>query len=529
MEKRGMSSSGTEVKRTIAELSNTEKHVLKSFKKLIYDKEQTARFFTEDDLFEASGLPGIKPLRSGLNYLVSKNLVKVRERIEKSYTLDKEGVYFARKGLPEKRVLASLAKLPNEAREFSSFVRDGIVAKHEISIAVGWLKRKGHAEVVNVNGKTCLEITEKGKKDAPLTGDDELFLFSLAEGKRSLAELGKDEKRALNQLRSRKNVLREKEHVFRRYSLTEEAQGILEHGFEIKTMVTRLTPDLIKKGEFRELEFQPYDVTMYVPPLPVARRHPVREIIDEIREIFSNMGFTEIHGDVVVSSFWNMDALFIPQDHPAREMQDTFYLTQPEKRALDAEKGSGVFQTISDVHEHGGRTGSTGWGKPLEENESEKALLRTHTTVNTIGYLAENPEPPQKIFSVGRVFRKEAIDSTHLPEFHQIEGILLEENANFNMLVGILKDFYHQMGFEEIRFRPGYFPYTEPSMEVEVFWQGKWLELGGSGIFRPEVTEPLGIKYPVLAWGLGLERLVMLRLGLTDIRDLYISDIDWLR
>jgi phenylalanyl-tRNA synthetase alpha chain len=127
------------------------------------------------------------------------------------------------------------------------------------------------------------------------------------------------------------------------------------------------------------------------------------------------------------------------------------------------------------------------------------------------------------------VFRKEAIDSTHLPEFRQIEGIAVEEGASFDMLVGLLKEFYARMGFTDIRFRGGYFPYTEPSMEVEVFLNGKWMELGGSGIFRPEVTEPFGITEPVLAWGLGLERLAMLELGLADIRDLYISDLDWLR
>ena len=161
--------------------------------------------------------------------------------------------------------------------------------------------------------------------------------------------------------------------------------------------------------------------------------------------------------------------------------------------------------------------------------EVKRALLRTHTTVNTIRYLYNNPEPPCKIFSIGRVFRKENIDTIHLPEFFQIEGIVHEENTNFRQLIGLLKEFYKRMGFEKIRFRPAYFPYTEPSMEVDVFWNNEWMELGGSGIFRPEVTEPIGIKNPVLAWGLGLERLAMLKFDLTDIRKLYVSDLEWLR
>jgi phenylalanyl-tRNA synthetase alpha chain len=250
------------------------------------------------------------------------------------------------------------------------------------------------------------------------------------------------------------------------------------------------------------------------------------KLIDDIRQIFVEMGFQEIQGDYVESCFWNMDVLFIPQDHPAREMQDTFYCKTPARLPITEKP---LLEEIARVHENGGKTGSTGWGASFSKTEGERALLRTHTTVNTIRYLYHHPTPPCKVFSLERVFRKENIDTTHLPEFYQIEGIIHEEHANFRQLIGILKEFYHRIGFEKIRFRPGYFPYTEPSMEVEVFWNGKWMELGGSGIFRPEVTEPVGVKNPVLAWGLGLERLAMLRYGLNDIRSLYISDIDWLR
>jgi phenylalanyl-tRNA synthetase alpha chain len=207
-------------------------------------------------------------------------------------------------------------------------------------------------------------------------------------------------------------------------------------------------------------------------------------------------------------------------------MQDTFYCRKPKKIKLsDAE----LVKKIASVHKNGGNTGSTGWSYEFSKEEGEKALLRTHTTVNTIRYLYNNRKPPCKVFSIGRVFRKENIDSTHLPEFYQIEGIIHEEGSNFKQLIGILKEFYKRMGFEKVRCRPGYFPYTEPSMEVDVFWNNQWMELGGSGIFRPEVTEPVGIKNPVLAWGLGLERLAMMKFGLKDIRDLYISDLGWLR
>ena len=237
------------------------------------------------------------------------------------------------------------------------------------------------------------------------------------------------------------------------------------------------------------------------------------------------MGFKEIDEQYVQPAFWNMDALFTPQDHPARELQDTFYLAHPQRAELD----DSVVEKVAAIHENGGNTGSIGWGTKWSKEEAEKLLLRTHTTVNSIKYLSQHTEPPVKVFSLSKVFRKEAIDATHLPEFTQIEGIIMDEDANFDMLCGIIKEFYRRMGFTDIRFRPGYFPYVEPSLEVEVKFRGKWMELGGAGVFRPEVTEPFGIKHPVLAWGMGFERLAMLRWNLKDLRDLYISDIEMLR
>jgi phenylalanyl-tRNA synthetase alpha chain len=247
--------------------------------------------------------------------------------------------------------------------------------------------------------------------------------------------------------------------------------------------------------------------------------------MEEIRDIFVALGFQEIAGDYVDAAFWNMDALFIPQDHPAREMQDTFYVKTPKTIPVEAT----WFDRVRDVQLTGGSTGSTGWGGNFTRAESEKPLLRTHTTVTTLRHLAANPKGPQKVFGIGRVFRNEAMDPTHLPEFHQVEGILMEEGADFRMLLGILREFYARMGFPEVKFRPSYYPYTEPSLDVAVKRGDKWLELGGAGVFRPEVTKPLGVEGNVLAWGLGLERLAMMRLGLKDIRDLYVSDVQWLR
>jgi phenylalanyl-tRNA synthetase alpha chain len=181
------------------------------------------------------------------------------------------------------------------------------------------------------------------------------------------------------------------------------------------------------------------------------------------------------------------------------------------------------------MHEEGGDIGSTGWGGNWSLDLARTEVLRTHTTALTIKHLADNPDPPVKAFCIGRTYRRETIDATHLPEFVQLEGVVMDGGVSFKNLLGCLTEFYRRMGFETVRFRPGYFPYTEPSVEPEVYVEKLgWIELGGAGIFRREVTAPLGIRHPVLAWGLGVGRLAILRLGLKDLRDLYRSDMDWL-
>jgi phenylalanyl-tRNA synthetase alpha chain len=401
---------------------------------------------------------------------------------------------------------------------------DKVVSKDEVPIAIGWLRRKNLVRMEKAGGETVITLTEQGRSFLGAELEDEKVLRTLMAGDRSEAELPPA---ILLQLKGRQDLIGERQVVSRLLSLTELGQQVLSLGVELKEEIAQLTPELIQSGKWRGSSFRKYDINTFAPATYAAKKHPLTRIADEVRRIFVQMGFQEIDDEYVQPAFWNMDVLFTPQDHPAREMQDTFYLKNPSSICLDQDKE--LMEVIKAVHENGGDTGSLGWRYKWSRKEAERALLRTHTTVTTIRYLAAHPDQPVKVFSLSRVFRNEAIDATHLPEFVQIEGIIMEENASFDMLVGILKEFYSRMGFEAIRVRPGYFPYTEPSMEVEVFWNGKWMELGGAGIFRPEVTAPFGIKYPVLAWGQGFERLAMLRWGLKDIRDLYVTDMDMLR
>ncbi len=496
--------------KTIAELSYNEKKVLLTLQKL--NGHGTIKEITEKGDFSQD-----VEVANAASWLQSKHLVILQTTMTTVYSLGKDGRHFLEKGLPEKRALKYLADHGSSA-PLTNLSK--ILAPEEVPIAVGWLRTNGWA-TIQKGKETILRITPAGSQAVSQITDVEALLRELHEHPET-----PQEKARVGPLLARKNVLKEKELIKTVITLTDEGRAILQHGLDLKEEISQVTTGIIKSHEWAHKTIRPYDIHTFAPATYGGGPHPLIHLIGQIRQIFLEMGFQEVEGNYLESSFWNMDVLFIPQDHPAREMQDTLYCTTPKTLAIT---DLALYKKIAEVHENGNATGSTGWGYTLSKPEAERALLRTHTTVNTIRYLYFNPIPPAKVFSIGRVFRKESIDTTHLPEFHQIEGIVHEEHATFRQLLGIIKEFYTRMGFEKIRFRPGYFPYTEPSMEVEVFWNGKWMELGGSGVFRPEVTIPVGVTSPVLAWGLGLERLAMLKFGLSDMRRLYVSDLEWIQ
>jgi phenylalanyl-tRNA synthetase alpha chain len=331
---------------------------------------------------------------------------------------------------------------------------------------------------------------------------------------------------ALPFLEGRKEISRIKERKERILSLTAEGKSTWSSGLvQVKKEKNALTPEDIKSGAWRDIVLRPYDVTLASSELYPAKLHPVRKIIEQTRQAFLELGFEEVASPSVEVAFWNFDALFQPQDHPARDMQDTFYMADPSRASLPNENR---VEAVKRSHETGEGYQSTGWGYRWKASEAEKTVLRTHTTASTIRALARNPDAPYKAFCVGWTYRNESISYKHLPVFHQVDGLVIDKDANLSSLLGILSAFYQKMGFSKVRFKPAFYPYTEPSVDVMVYMEsrGKWIEMGGSGIFRPEVTEPLGCKHPVLAWGLGIERLAMIRLGFDDIRHLYQGGLD---
>jgi phenylalanyl-tRNA synthetase alpha chain len=487
-------------------------------KKVLLALEKLGGAATPEQLLEAGGFSAQVEVMNAASWLQSKLLVRISEESRKYLTLKNRGM--VEKGLPERRALR-LISAAGGVLKMSQL--DAGLDMGEGPVAVGWLRRKGLVQMEKTSAGPIITLNEKGTSVLEDEMEDERLLKRLMEGDLTEGEVPRE---LMALLKTRQDLVADKLVVTRTITLTDLGKEVLALGIELTEEIAQLTPELIQTGRWKDASFRKYDVRTFAPAAYAAKKHPLTRIADEVRRIFIEMGFTEIDEEYVQPAFWNMDVLFTPQDHPARDMQDTFYLKKPARIHVDDEE---LIAKVKSIHETGGDSGSLGWRYQWSWEEAERALLRTHTTVNTIRYLAKHPDPPVKVFSLSRVFRKEAIDATHLPEFVQIEGIIMEEHASFDMLNSILKEFYKRMGFEQIRVRPGYFPYTEPSLEVEVMWNGKWMELGGAGVFRPEVTAPYGIKYPVLAWGQGFERLAMLRWNLKDIRELYTTDMDLLR
>jgi phenylalanyl-tRNA synthetase alpha chain len=472
-----------------------------------------------DQIVKVSGLVHAAVMRAALS-LTTKKLVRTHERKQTLITLNKEGTYHAKKGLPERRLINSLIKLGGEA-SVDDVVDETGLEKKFLTIALGWLSRKGWATI-----KKKQRVLKSLKK--PLTGNDEKLLSLLAEKKPLIVEdLSQELQKAVSPLKKRRLVEINKK-TLRELELTDAGWNLIKKGIEIVEEISQLTPELIRTGRWRKVKLRRFDVTAPGPIFYLGKIHPAQQIIQRVREIFLEMSFTEIRGSIVETAFWNFDALFQPQDHPAREMMDTFYLAQPRKGKLPEKN---VVNAVAKTHEDGWITGSRGWEYTWSADEAKRLILRTHTTAVTIRYLAEHKEPPVKVFSVDRVYRNEKVDYKHLAEFHQIEGIVMDKKVTLRDLMGTLKEFYLKLGLKKVQFWPSYFPYTEPSMQSTVYVPElkTWVELCGMGIFRPEVLAPLGIKYPVLAWGGGLERLILLKLGVEDIRLLYKNDLGWIR
>ncbi|MCM2324918.1 MAG: phenylalanine--tRNA ligase subunit alpha [Candidatus Woesearchaeota archaeon] len=475
-----------------------------------------------EDLVKKTGMKDVEVMRA-LQWMENRELIKIDKKEREILTLDSNGLNYKKIGLPERRFLKaiddelSLEKIGEKAK----------LDPNELNICIGLLKKKNAVEI-RKEKEILVKINDNGKKLLDAVSDEEKFLkhdFPL-----DFKELDSDSKRVASELLSRKNILRKDNRNERAIFLTSAGKKIDLNKLN-EEVIDKLDSKMLKEGSYKGKDFRHYDVEINVPAISGGRRHFVNQVIEYIKSIWLELGFREMTGQMVQTNFWDLDALFVPQDHPAREMQDTFYLKNPKDgKIIDAE----LAKKIKATHENGWTTGSLGWRGKWDVEKSKENLLRTHTTVlsaQTISRLKKD-ELPAKFFAVGKCFRNEALDWKHLFEFEQVEGIVIDPDANFSNLLGYLKEFFMKMGFPDVRIRPGHFPYTEPSAEVDVWHPTKkqWVELGGSGIFRPEVVKPLfGEPVPVLAWGLGLGRMITEYWDIQDIRDLNRNDLKKLR
>lgn len=478
------------------------------------------------ELVVALDIDQSKVAASGVT-LSEKGLLSIEEEKHFVVRLGRDGAALASQEFPERRAINAIdqsgGKLSSDQLQQQLHLE-----KSDLGQVIRWLMTKRWCQ--QQEGQFI--ITDQGKAALNNLGDDERLIKVLVD-KESLdakqaSELGIDFDSANNLLRKRGAAIKLKEKTTRIFVLTEHGKQQVEAGIEYKREVSELTQQMLTTGEWRNVRFKPYNVKLATIAVHTGKSHPLQRIIDETRKVFLEIGFTEIVSPYVELAFWDFDALFQPQDHPARDMQDTFYTKRPNQATLPNQTW---VEEVRATHENGGKTGSLGWRYKWEEKKARQTVLRTHTTATTVRHLANNPLPPQKVFCVGRVFRREKITYKHLPEFHQVDGIIIDEGATLSTLLGTLAEFYRKMGFEKIKLRPAFFPYTEPSAEVFVQMKTKkgWIELGGSGIFRPEVYRTFGCPCPVLAWGLGIERLAMMRYNIDDIRQLYWSDLHMLK
>jgi len=475
--------------------------------------------FTE--IAEKSGLKKVEVMRA-LQWLENKGAIQLEEKTHDVVDLGPNGKKYTKSGLPERKFLDAL----DGTMMLSAIIDKSGLAKDEVNVTIGVLRGRA---AITIEKKKELEITitDHGKKLKTSETLEEKFLkkpFPF-----DPAELGDEEKFAFSELKKRKGILKLDILKEKIPTLTKLGKDLLKEDLSTE-YIERMTPAILKAGLWKNRELRKYDVEINVPKIHGGKRHIVDQAIGEIKRIWLDLGFVEMKGSLVQTSFWDLDALFVPQDHPARDEQDTFYIKDPKSGKLPKEFADKVKQT----HENGWKTGSKGWRYKWSEDIAKENLLRTHTTVLSAQAIAGlKPEDlPAKFFSVKKVYRNETLSWKHLFEFIQVEGIVIDPDANFKNLIGYLKNFFAKLGFPDARVRPAHFPYTEPSAEVDVWHpkKKKWVELGGSGIFRPEVVQPLlGKAVPVLAWGLGLERSIMEYYKLDDIRDIYRNDLKMLR
>ncbi len=485
---------------------------------------------TVDQLADATGLEPSQ-LSMAVEWLLARSLMAVHtETIAHLASLTPTGEVYFEKSSPIERVLSAAREAGQTGKRLTiqDIQTQESLDPSDVSKAVGCLKKEGSILIVQGG---CIEHTGRPSHTAEAM---RTLLCELRDGQKDLQTLAEPLRNVLQQYAVKRGNVREPfridERVTRSFLLTSDGRAAaarLSHE-GVAEEVSQLTPDLLKEGAWRTKRFRKYTISLRAPRIAAGKRHPYREFLDLVKLKLVSMGFQEMRGTLVETEFWNMDALFMPQFHPARDIHDVYFVKDP----THAPKIDEPYLTrVAQVHEKGTGAESTGWGYAFDVERAKRLVLRSQGTAVSARTLARCASVPGKYFSIARCFRYDQVDATHATDFFQVEGIVLGADINFRTLLGLLNLFAREVAqAKEVKFLPAYFPFTEPSVEMHVRHPKLgWMELGGAGLFRPEVTSPLGVSVPVIAWGLGLDRMAMVALGIHDIRDLFSADLDFIR
>lgn len=485
-------------------------------KKILLIMQKKGDWISEINLSDDSGLT-LDQLRRGIEWLKYKNLVQISESSDTKISLHSKMLENNNCVLPERKLVNIISEGKNK---LSDVIKSEIFQNNEKE-AYGAIRYSKNNNWINIEKDEVkllpgVEIPSKEENLINKLKSEKFIKASLLSG---------EDKVAFEDLAKRTSVLIIDKQIEKKYRILEEnVDQINKMLLYSQKFARKLDKEMLISHEWKDLQFEQLDVEAPLPLTNLGKKNPLIDFIDEVKEILISMGFSEIEGNYSQSSFWNFDALFIPQDHSAREMQDTFYLSSESGLYSTLKQEDRLVDMVSEIHE-------SNWNYKWNVKEAENFVLRTHTTPVTLQHLWNKSPDKDKVFLIGRVFRNEKVTFKHLVEFHQVEGIYTSSNATLRQLIGIQSEFYSKLGIKKIKFWPTFFPYTEPSLQSMVYNDklNKWIELFGMGIFRTEVTRPIGIKNPVLAWGGGFERLAMLRFSLDDIRELYSNNLSWLK
>lgn len=489
-------------------------------KLLPFLKEET----TAKELALSSNLQDVEVGRA-LMWLGNRDIIRTQVTQEDFVVLFENGLLASKFGLPEFRILKELISGPKLVSQLES----DTLPLPEIMACIGILKSKQAASITKVDNEMQMEILPAGKALVEHNiYEPQKFFDANHSFPVSLNSLDQNTRSIVQELSKRKLMLKVETRKTNHVYLQPLGSHLIAANIDFSNVEEQLTDSMLKDGSWKDKTFRTYDIKSPVPNLSIlGRRHPAREANNILRDIYLNMGFEEMQGPWVESCFWCMDSMWIPQDHPARDVQDTFFIGQDGDLPNPQ-----LVEKVRAVHETGGDTGSTGYQKPWDPILAKKLILRTHSTATSFRYLNDIGNKDGKYFYVANVFRNEAVDATHLAEFVQAEGFVVGDNLTLSDLMGFIKEFYARLGITKIRFKPTYNPYTEPSLEAHYFDEkkGKWYALINSGIFRPESLAPYGITKSVIAWGMGASRVAALLNHKNNLRELVGPTVsfDWI-